>query len=168
MKKRMIFFAFLPIIVFSSCTRQENMNTDIFLKRLFETEEFSAVKEEKFNINGNDYVYFNHSGTNFVCEIKSDESENIKKICLAGNETDKAEIMKNYCRMIINVYAPQENAEEILSNLFNGTWDYHDTVWFRYSSVKSDYGLFFSIENRRYSTETDAELTLKQNDITRP
>ncbi len=167
MKKSLILLVICVFTVFNACSRQEKMNTDIFVERFIATAEKSVIAEERFASDGKDVFFFKDiGGTEFVCELSSDEHENVKKICLAGNKTDKAGLMKHYSGLIINTYAPNEDAKAVLSNLFNNKWDYYDTLWYRYSSMKSDEGLFFSIENMRFSTESDAELTLKQNDIT--
>lgn len=166
MKKTLILLIVLAFSVCNACSRQEKMNAEIFVERFLESSASSVTTEEKFRYNGKDIVFFkDRSGTEFVIEISSDESGNVKKICLAGNETDKAELMKHYCGLIIGTYASGEDDKAVLSNLFKNKWDYHGTQWYRYSSVISDEGLFFSVENLRYLTESDAELTLKENDI---
>lgn len=167
MKKSLILLMFCVLIIFASCSKQEKMNTEIFMERFARLSPQSFSAEEKFSYNGKDIVFLkDNGGTEFVFEFTDDEYGNIKKICLAVNETDKADLMNYYCGLTVNAYAPNEDAKAVISTLFKNTLDYHSTQWYRYSSVKSDDALFFSIENMRYSTESDAQLTLKENDIT--
>ncbi len=169
MKKTLILLIVFALSVFNSCSRQEKMNAEIFVERFIELSDSSVTIEDDFNYDGKNILFFRDTaGTVFVCELSSDDFGNIKKICLAVNETDKADLMKRYCGLIIATYAPSEDAEAVLSSLFKNNFDYYNTQWYSYSSVKSDEGLFFSINNFRFSTESDAELTLKQNDIISP
>lgn len=166
MKKTLIMLIIFALFGFNSCTQQEKMNAEIFVERFMELSDSSVTIEDNFNYDGKNIVFFRDAaGTVFVCELSSDGFGNIKKICLAVNETDKADLMKRYCGLIIAAYAPSEDAEAVLSRLLKNNFDYSNTQWYSYSSVKSDEGLFFCIENLRFSTESDAELTLKQNDI---
>lgn len=157
------------IFMFSACTVQEKMNPMIFTERITKLMNEEISIGESFSKNGRYIIFFSDkSGNNYICELLTDNSENIKKVCLASNNTSKAESFKYLFERIIMIYAPSENSAEIISNLFNKKWNYHTTQWYSYSGIISDEGLFASIENKMLSTQSDAELTLKQSDIIRP
>ena len=69
---------------------------------------------------------------------------------------------------VLDVYAPNENPDEIIPDLFKNKWNYVSTQWYDYSYIVSDEGMFASIENKKLATESDARLTLKQSDIIYP
>ncbi len=169
MKLKILVTALTVMIALSACTVQEKMNPIIF------TERFSAVMndeitiEESFSDNGRFIVFFSSkNGDRYVCELLTDNSDNIKKVCLASNNANKAESFDYIFRKILNVYAPNENTEEIIPNLFKNKWNFYTSQWYRYSCIKSDENIFASIESVKLSTQSDAELTLKQSDIIYP
>lgn len=164
MKK--IFVLLVILITLTSCSMQEKMNDNIFLERLSDAlgDEISA--DEILYQNGRSLLFFlDNNGTEYLCEFRNDESNNVKKICLACTDADKTERFKYFFEKIVNVYAPDENTLEIITALFKNNWDYHSSQWYEYSSALTGNGIFASIENKKLSTQSDAELTLKQNDI---
>lgn len=169
MKIKLILLFFVLTVILCSCTVQEKMNPIIFTERFSELMNDEIIIEESFSDNGRYIIFFsNISGEKYVCELSTDNSDNIKKICLASNNTSKAESFEYFFEKILKVYAPNENVTEIIPNLFKNKWNYHSSQWYRYTGVVSDEGLFASIENIKLSTESDAQLTLKQSDITYP
>ena len=164
MKKFYVSLSFIFIIVLSSCSLQEKMSPDIFIERLINNSEITIINE--FCENEKYVCYFSDkSNSNFIIRIDSDNSRNTKKICLVCTETIKTENFKSMTETVIKIYAPNENTDEIISSLFSEEWNYFDSQWYRYSSAISENGLYFSIESAKLSTETDAEMTLKPNDI---
>lgn len=142
------------------------MNTKIFSERFLNTVGEEITAGEILYDSGRDIMFFaDKNGTEYVMEFRADEQGNIKKICLACTDADKTDMMKYFFEKVMGVYAPGENSADIIPFLFNNEWDYHSTRWYDYSSALSDEGVFVSVENRKLSTPSDAELTLKQNDI---
>lgn len=156
----------IVLLTLASCSIQEKMNTKIFVERFLNAVGDEITADEILFDSGRDILFFaDKNGTEYVMEFRADEQGNIKKICLACTDADKTDLMKYFFEKIISVYAPDENTAEIIPSLFNNKWDYHSTQWYDYSSVISDEGVFASVENKKLSTPSDAELTLKQNDI---
>lgn len=157
------------IFIFCACTVQEKMNPMIFIRHFTDSsgEEFSI--EESFDDNGRYIIFFSDKNSEkYVCELETDTFGNIKKICLAGNNTSKAERFEYLFKKVLDVYAPNENPDEIIPDLFKNKWNYVSTQWYDYSYIVSDEGMFASIENKKLATESDARLTLKQSDIIYP
>ncbi len=157
------------IFLFCSCTVQEKMNPMLFIQRFTDTSGNEFSIEESFDDNGRYIIFFcDKNGEKYACELQTDSFGNIKKICLAGNNTSKAEPFEYLFKNVLDVYAPNENPDEIIPDLFKNKWNYHSTQWYDYSCIVSDEGIFASIENKKLATESDARLTLKQSDIIYP
>ncbi len=169
MKIKLILLFFCLTVILCACTVQEKMNPIIFTERFSEQMNDEIIIEESFSDNGRYIIFFSDkSGEKYVCELLADNYDNIKKVCLAGNNTSKAESFEYFFEKTLKVYAPNENITEIIPNLFKNKWNYHSSQWYRYACVISEEGLFASIENIKLSTESDAQLTLKQSDIIYP
>lgn len=169
MKFRIISLLFLLSFILCSCTVQEKMNPYIFAERFSSLMKEEITIDESFNDKARFIFFFSDkNGENYVCELLTDSSDNIKKLCLTAEGNGKTESFKYIFEKIVKIYAPSENTEEIISVLFDGKWNYHITQWYRYSSVISKNNIFASIENIKHSTESDAELTLNQSDIIYP
>lgn len=168
MKKIVSIIPLLLIIILSSCTAQEKMNPLIFIERFEANYPEFTVSENDFFIEDNNYICFfsDDNNSDYVMKIYTDDEENIKKICLACNKTDKTDRIKFVCEAIIKTYAPTEDAASIIRSIFSGERNYHNTQWYRYTSSLVDDTVFFSVENMKIATDTDAQLTLKENDIT--
>lgn len=163
--KKILILLFLMIFL-SSCSIQENMNPEIFSDRFYKLIGNEISSENLRYENNREILFFKEkNGTDYIIEFNTDTMDNIKKICLACNDTSKADSMNYYFEKIINIFAPDENTDEIISNLLIDKWNYYSTQWFDYSSAVSDEGIFLSVESKKLSTQSDAELTLKQNDI---
>lgn len=165
-----IFIAVITVMfMLCACTVQEKMNPMMFAERFLSVMNNEIFIEESFKDNGRYIMFFSDkSGEQFVCELLTDNSDTIKKICLVSNNTNKTESFEYFFGKIVNVYAPNEIPSEIIPVLFKNKWNYHSSQWYRYACVISDEGIFASIENIKLSTESDAQLTLKQSDITYP
>lgn len=156
------------ILLLSSCSVQEKMNSVIFYDRFRNTLVAEITTDEILFDNNRDIAFFtDKNGTDYALEFSLDEQGNIKKICLACTDTSKTDMMKYYFEKVINVYAPSENTDEIIQSLFSNNWNYHSSQWYNYTFVKSDECFFASVENKKISTQSDAELTLRVSEIIR-
>ncbi len=157
------------MFVFYGCTVQEKMNPMIFTDRFSTLMNNEITIDESFTESGRHIIFFSDkSGEEYVCEMLTDKSDNIKKICLASNSASKAESFEYIFEKVLKVYAPNEITSEIIPVLFKKKWNYHTSQWYRYAGVISDEGIFASIENLKLSTQSDAQMTLKQSDIIHP
>ena len=157
------------VLSLCACSVQENMNPLIFLERFAKNAGDEFQINESFDENGRYIVFFSDkSGETYVCELIYDGNQNIKKICLAGNNPSKADVFELLFENVLEVCAPNENKNEIIPNLFEKKWNYYSTQRFNYSYVMTDEGVFASIENISFATESDVLLTLKQSDIIHP
>ncbi len=168
MRKALFMIILICMLILSSCSVQENMSPEIFFERLNKISPDIIYDNENNFIDKRRYLSYikNKNSTEFLIEIATDEFNNAKKICLVCTATNKTDEFKIITENIINAYAPEDNASEIIGELFGIKWDYYDTQWYRYSSSSDKNCIFFSVESKKLSTESDAKLSLKQNDIT--
>lgn len=171
MRKIISIVLFLFVLLLSACSVQENMNPKLFLEKL-------AVINPELNLECSEQFYENNSyfcfvsdknRTDFLIEILVNDSENVQKISLVCNQTDKAADFISCVRSIIETYAFGDNTDEILSALYeNGEIKqksiYYDTQWHNYISSASDLSVYFSVSSKKLIPESNAELTLKPND----
>ena len=142
------------------------MNPLIFIEKFSEISGDSIKIDTPFYAENKCVFFFTDENNNeYVCELLTDKANNIKKICLVNDNVNKAESFINFSEIIINIFSPDDKSSLILSELFKNKFDYTDSQWYSYSSVISEKGMFFSTESKKLLTESDAELTLKQNDI---
>lgn len=168
MKKLLIsIYCIFIVFMLSSCNLQEKTNPMIFMARLKDNYPGLIVSESDLYRDDNIYFCFpGDSENNYAVKFYVDSDDNIKKICLFCNNAKKTENIISFSEAIISTYVPSENITEIMSALFKSERDYHNTQWYRYSSSMIESTVFFSVENMKISTASDAELTLKTNDIT--
>ncbi len=168
MKKILLTCVSILLLMLSACSVQEKMSPLVFIERLQRADENLVVDAENMYIENNKYILFAWDEVEkaFVMEITADEDGNAKKICLACNKTSKAEKFRLSAESIIKAYAPGDNACEVLSVLMKSEWGYHDTQWHSYAYASGENGMFFSVKSKKLSTESDAVLSLKPNDIT--
>ena len=120
------------IFLFYGCTVQEKMNPKMFTDRFLSTMNNEITIGEAFSENGRNIIFFcDKSGVEYVCELLTDDFDNIKKICLASNNTNKAESFEYIFGKTVNVYAPNETTEIIIPLLFEKKWNYHTSQWYR-------------------------------------
>ena len=168
MKKIKLLFIMIFLLMLSSCSVQENMSSLIFIQRLEKQNKAVVIDTEDMYIKNDEYIVFagDENEKPFVLSITVDDADNVKKICLACNNTNKAEDFKIFAENIIKAYSPYDDPTEVLSMLFSEEWSYYDTQWYSYASSTMEDSMFFSVKSKKLSTESDARLTLKQNDIT--
>lgn len=170
MKKFLI--VFIALLLLSSCSVQEKVSPGIFVERLCAADENAELDNDLSFGSGEVYTYYitYAQSLRLVAEMRSDGQGNVKKINLACNKTDKADLFMQCVKSVICVYSPEENPDEILKAVFpgkesDGTFFYHETQWYKYSAVLSENGLFFSTENKKVSPQSEVEFSLKPNDI---
>lgn len=171
MKKISVIIIILSAVLFGGCSVQTEMNPVIFIERLSEKIGGNIFENNEIVYEDNKCICFinDEFNTEYVLEFILDESDNIKKISLACNETDKAGNFINYIKDIIGVYSPDENIEEIIGNLTeNGkmkpSFSYYETQWYSWSSYSDENGLYFSVSNKKLSEPITAQYSLKPND----
>lgn len=167
MKKiSVIICSLIFLFTMTSCVSQDKMNPMIFVGRL--KDNFPEISVSEIYREDNGYFCFltDENNINFALKFYTDHSENIKKICLACNIADKTDSIKFISEALIATYASDENTDDVVKYLFINERDYYNTQWYRYASVIIEGKAFFSVENMKISTASDAQLTLKPNDIT--
>lgn len=140
----------------------------MLLARLAESfTEFTAETDSMFYEDDRCVVFVNSaSGKRFAMEMTLDSLERVQKICLACDETDKAEEFYSLAEKLTAVYAPDEDFKDASEKLFGKeNYSYYESQWYYYAFSKNETGLFFSIENKKLAPEKELELTLKENDI---
>ena len=155
----------------NACSVQERMNPEIFFERLFGiSDEYMTESKEIYYENGKCICFINDIyGSELVYEFSLSDNKDIYKISFACNEADKAEKNIIYVKDIISVYAPQENADEIVESLTeNGKphkgFSYYDTQWYSWAVYFDENGFFFSVTNNKIIEKTTVEYSLKPND----
>lgn len=165
MKKTVTFILTFLIVILSGCSLQEKMNYRIFLERLKENyPELTVANDAVYDESRKIFCFIDYNKTPYALQLEADGEENIKKICLASK--DKTDNFKFVCEAIIKTYAENENSSEVINSLFADERNYYAGRWYSYAFYAVGETAYFSVENSKLSTNTDAELTLKQNDIT--
>lgn len=162
----------LSVTFLVSCSAQEKVNINLLTERLCEYDGLFVIDEAlSFSEKNSDTVFFEYGGENgFVMETRADGQGNTEKINLACSRTDKIDLFTQCVKSVISVYAPDEDADKMIKELFeNQEADagirYYETKWYSCSAGLSGECLYFSVENRKLSPRSEVELSLKQNDI---
>ncbi len=169
MRKQILCIILLFVTFLNACSVQEKMNSEIFFERLSIINNCLNITDI---INDNEkciYYVNDDKSVDYIFEFYNDNIGDINKISFACNRKDKAEDFIKYMCDIIFVYSPNENKDEIISELTeNGKlkpkYTYYDTKWYIWSSFSDENGLYFSVVNKKLSEETIAKYSLKQND----
>ena len=166
-----IICAVAALVFLAACSVQENMSPQIFIERLQKNDSRFAVDTDNSFVDGG-FVYFVNydNGLELVFEISTDEQGNSDKISLACIQTDKADEFIVCAEKTVEVYAPDDSADEVIKSLFsgrelNGEYVYYETLWHSYSAVLSENGLYFSALSKKLMPNSEVEFSLKQNDI---
>ncbi len=166
MKKIFLLAVFL-LLLLCSCTKQNEMNPQLFLSRFSDSfPDYQPETDEMFFEDDKSVLFVNDSaGNRFALEMKSDFQERVQKISLACNSADKDECLFDFAKDILSVYAPDEDVEAIFHSLADGNYfSYYETLWYSYAFSQTENGAFFSVENKRFAPEREARLTLKENE----
>lgn len=167
MKRTVI--SFILILGLTACSVQENMSPELFFERLQKYDNSISIENSFYE--DKSYVCFAlYHNADIVFDILSDDSNNAKKINLACSDTDKINEFIDCTESVIKIYAPDDNPQEVVENLFdnktaNNEFIYYNTQWHTYSAVLSDNGLYFSVSSKKLMPESEVEFSLKQNDI---
>lgn len=170
MQKKIIF---LLVLIFSltACSRQEKIDSSIFLRRLTECTESFMIDENSTFYTDNKCVAFikDLNGAEYVLTTESDENNCVFKISVSSALTEKPKSFIELVKCITDCYVTEDSAEEIIKALYpkskiESGFKYHDTQWYSYSSVSLDSGVLFSVQNKKLSDVYENELTLKPND----
>lgn len=157
---------FVLVFLLTSCTVQDAVNIDLFIERLSEKYPVYNAGSDKMFFENNKCVLFtkDENGINYSLELTSDLQGNLYKISLACIETDKADLILNFAKNLVSVYAPTENRNAVISNLRKDKlFSFYETDWYSYAFSETENGLFFSVENKRFTSEDVSVLTLKNN-----
>lgn len=163
------FFTALMLML-QACSVQEKMSPQIFFKRLSEINtqlEFDA--SEQF-FEGSEFVCFvsDSLSNTFVFQISVNNGGDCEKINLAAEKADE-NAFKECVKSVINVYAPEDDAEIIIEALCsdiknNPKFHYYETQWHSYSfSMEKEYR-YFGVSSKKLAPQSEVELSLKPND----
>lgn len=169
--KKIIILLMLFVFIMTACSVQEKMSPEIFFERLSgKSDEYLFDDKELFYEDIKCVCFIKDIyGSELVYEFALNDKKDIYKISFACNEADKAEKIIVYIKDIITVYAPQENADEVVRSLTeNGKPDkgfsYYETQWYSWAVYSDENGVFFSVTNNKVVEKTTAEYSLKPND----
>lgn len=169
--KKIIILLFIMIIL-SSCSVQEKMNSEMFIERLSKKDIQIEIKtSEIIYEDGKSYYYFiSENNAKFLIVMYNDENKNINKISLTCNDINAEKDFMLYAKYIIDTFSFDDSSESVVKEIFkdakiNSGFSYYETQWYYYTSALSDNSMFFSIENKKLSQRKNTELTLKPNDI---
>lgn len=162
----------LVFLALTACSVQEKMSPWIFTERIQETDKSISIDtENSYYENGNFVCYASYKdNVRLVFEISTDEHGNSDKISLACTQTDKTDEFVLCAMNVVEAYAPDDSADEVIKNVFlkrelSGKCVYYDTQWHSYAAVLSENGLYFSAESKKLIPQSEVEFSLKQNDI---
>ena len=162
----LVLFSFL-----CSCSLQSEVTPRIFVNRLINADD-KFVFDEYINFSHKNIhtYYFNYSENLYpVIEIWTDGHGNARKIDLACTQTDMVDLFTECTGKLISVYAPEENVDDIINVLYGDKsvtdkFNYYESQWYLYSAIISGNGIYFSVENKKISPQSEIQLSLKAND----
>lgn len=155
----------IMLLLLSSCTIQKDVNIDLFIERFCNKYPQYIVEYDKISYEKDRCILFisNDSGITFTVELTSDLQEKVKKISITCIETDKTELLRDFVKDIIFIYDYDEDADSVISNLFTDkNFSFYETDWYLYAFIKTENGIYFSVENKKYSPAKEYELTIKE------
>lgn len=169
MKKKLISILVVFCIVFSSCSRQEGINTVVFSERFSALiDDFDSYSENAFFDDEGYHCLFVSSFENFMLNLYRNESDVVYEATVVSESKEISDRMKNVCIKLIETFVDDEPAENIIETLVQaekGKPTYLDTQWFAYSMFISENGFYFSVYDKLLQEYPVPELTLKGNDL---
>ncbi len=167
-----ILTACLLSLTFCSCSVQEKMNSEIFIERFSGSCAELDFQNSEIVYEESDCKMFikNKAGIEFLIELKTDDRNNVNKINLVTTEIKAESSFVSIAGKITETYTPDDSSQTILNELFaNGKikneFVFFETQWYYYSAAKTENAIYFSVENKKLSSEKNTDLTLKPNDI---
>lgn len=167
--KRAVVFPLLILIIFSSCSRQEEIDFDILINRISDSEQTDTIIEKSIYYEENtSYCFFNDkSGNQFLISAVSDERGCVYKISLSSDKTnpkDFYEVADLICKAYVNESDVSLDLNQLFSSQINSETLYADTQWYSYSLSRYDSFSLFTVQNKKLCEISENELTLKAND----
>lgn len=155
--KKLFIIIFLMLIL-SSCSKQTNMNYDVFFERLNQ----DSIITDKI-INDNTVICFTSDG--FVLQLKNNSHGDIYNVSLTCKDLNKTDEFILFFESVLDVYAPEENADNIINELTcKDVVHTYQSEWYSYQFVKTEAGMFLSVNNNKLKPESIPEFSLKQNE----
>lgn len=171
MKKTVIISFFVALmLMLQACSVQEIMSPQIFFERLLKINtqlEFNATQQF---FEGNEFVCFatDTQKNNFVFQLTVNKSGDCEKISISAEKADENSFAE-CATSVINVYAPEDDAESIVLSLIlnsknNQKFRYYETQWHSYCVAEEKGCMYFSVSSKKLSQQSEVELSLKPND----
>ncbi len=157
------------MLFLQACSVQEKMSPQIFFERLSKINAQLVFDTSEQFFEGNEFVCFASDADNnsYAFQVSVTDSGDCEKISLAaenGNENAFRECVKS----VINVYAPDDDAEKVIISLLNSSsnqkFQYYETQWHSYSFARENECRYFSVSSKKLMPESKVELSLKPND----
>lgn len=166
--KRIIIFSTVILLLFSSCSRQKEIDFKVFTQRLISSGEIIFDSDSVFKLE-NEFVCFlsDNFGNKYVLSVRSDEKGRVCKITLSCDNAD----IKNFIKIINNInscYVCEDTSmmqKQLIkdSKLIEGV-NYFDSDWYAYSTSYYNKFAQYSVRNKRLCNYDKNDLTLKSND----
>ncbi len=163
MNKYFIVILIIVLLLMSSCSVQKNVSPRILTERISEKSTDIILENQEFYYKGDFIVFAKYKEVDIVIKMKTDDKQNVCKISVSIAENIKEEDFKDLISLLINVYTPDEDKNEILNELINKNLVYYHGKEHVYSLIK-DKNIYFEIINIPLSGYTYPDLTLKPND----
>ncbi len=163
MNKHFILPLCFILFFLSSCSVQKNISPQIFTQRITEKSTDFIIENQAFYYKDDYIVFADYKGFDVVIKLKTDENNNICKLCLSIVENIKTEELEDLISIIIDVYTPDEQKDIILNELHKEASNYYQGKEHIYSLI-NDKNIYFEVIDIPLSGYTYPELTLKSND----
>lgn len=167
-KVSIILFSIALTLLLQACSVQEKMSPQIFLDRLSKIiTQLDFDTAEQF-YEGNEFVCFvsDDDINTYAFQISMTDSGDCKKISFASEKIGD-DTFKECVKSIITVYAPDDDAETIISSLYSTNkqkFQYYETQWHSYSFSAEKECRYFSVSSKKLASENNVQLSLKPND----
>lgn len=169
-KVSIILFSIVLTLLLQACSVQEKMSPQIFLDRLSKINTRLDFDTSEQFYEGDEFVCLvSDIDTNsYAFQISVNDRGDCQKISLAAEKTDE-DIFKESVKSIIKVYAPDDDAEKVISSLCansnnNQKFQYYETQWHSYSFAAEKECRYFSVSSKKLVNESNVDLSLKPND----
>ena len=168
-KTSIILFFTVLMLLLQACSVQEKMSPQIFFDRLSKINTRLVFDTSEQFFEGNEFICFvsDDADNAYAFQVSVTDSGDCEKISLAAEKGDE-NAFKECVKSVIGVYAPDDDAEEVVLSLFNSNsnqkFQYYETQWHSYSFARENECRYFSVSSKKLMPESKVELSLKAND----
>ena len=97
--------------------------------------------------------------------MKNNSRGDIYNVSITCDDLNKIDNFIQFFESVLGVYAPEENSDNIIVALTSeDVINTYQSEWYTYQFVKTEVGMFLSVNNCKLNPESIPEFSLKQNE----